>query len=103
MVRPQLFNLLFVLLVLHNFSVLDLFYQLNDILSQPVVLVAHLVQQVYQRYLRRLGVLVRLKVYPVLLVWLNEPLLYKIFLVVLDAVGDLVEETSVFLICGQVL
>ena len=103
MVRPQLFNLLFVLLVLHNFSVLDLFYQLNDILSQPVVLVAHLVQQVYQRYLRRLRVLVRLKVYPVLLVWLNEPLLYKILLVVLDAVGDLVEETGFLLICGQVL
>ena len=74
MICLQLFNLLFVLLILHDFSVFYFFYKLNHVLGQPVVLVAQLKQEVYQWNLSGFWVLISVKIYPVLLVWLYKSL-----------------------------
>ena len=74
MICLQLFNLLFVLLILHDFSVFNFFYKLDHVLGKPVVLVAQLKQEIYQRNLCGFWVLISVKIYPVLLVWLYETL-----------------------------
>jgi hypothetical protein len=74
----------FEILFLLHFCV-KLFDELHDILGKPVMLDADIVHEVENRVAARLIVL---EVDPILLVWLNEPLPYKVLLVKLHFVGD---------------
>jgi hypothetical protein len=74
---------------------IELFNQLHDIFSEPVVLDADVVHKIKDS-----GglLLVLFEVNPVFLIWLNEALSHKVLLVEFDFVGDDIQYLSIFFI-----
>lgn len=81
------------LLLTHHFGI-ELFNKLHDIFCQPIMLNANIIHKV-KDWGRPL--LVLLEVYPVLLVWLDEPLSDKVLLIKLHFVGNDIQNLPILL------